>query len=42
MFVLHAGIETMNNAGPLEATAVGAKFGPIEQELVSSTVNGQV
>ena len=26
--VIHAGVETMKNAGPLEATAIGAKFGP--------------
>ena len=26
--VIHAGVETMKNAGPLEATAIGAKAGP--------------
>ena len=40
--VLHAGIETMKNAGPLEATAAGAKFGPIGAGVgfLFGTVNG--
>ncbi len=40
--VLHAGIETMKNAGPLEATAAGAKFGPIGAGVgfLFGTING--
>ncbi|MCE3592142.1 LXG domain-containing protein [Streptococcus sp. XMC] len=40
--VIHAGIETMKDAGPLEATAIGAKFGPVGAlgGLAYGTING--
>ena len=42
--VIHAGIETMKNAGPLEATALGAKAGPWGAVVgfAFGTVNGIV